>query len=416
MHAATSPTSNGPPSGQSRSMLFFAPAIAALVLAAGLIPIGCTPNTTKGSTADTAQSPKGDPKTDKPASILAPPGVAINHEEWSKIGYRLDWVGYPFPATRKRASIIAMTASNDALLIQERSSTVTLMETSNGANRWTLDVASPLTKFVGLDRDPTDPAKVLVVSESEIFTLAAATGNLIGRDDLDKVVNSSPVISGDLAIFGTADGQIYAHRRSLGFGSWGFSFDATVESKPVRIGENAFGFVNQRGDVAFLSSQGSLLGRGKIFAGLATNPVADDERMYIAGLDQSVWAFTPTGQLAWRYRTPTPLDVQPAVHDGVLYCEIPASGLTAFDAATGQIKWLAKGTSGTVIGIRKGLLLLWNAQPRGSSTLITIDPRDGSVVDQLSIPDVQRLITDRFVDGAIYIASNKGAVARLVPR
>lgn len=338
-------------------------------------------------------------------------GIDINHEAWAKIGYRLDWIGYPFGGKNRRANIIGMAIRDDLVVVQERSSTVTLIEASNGANRWSLDVASPLTRFVDLRFDPADPSRVLVASETEFFTLDVVTGNFVGRDDFEKVVNTSAVYDGNVAVFGTAAAQVYAHNRVTGLSTWGFGLSATVEANPVRVGEMAIGVVSQGGEVTFLTPQGHLLGRARIFGGVDTNPIADEQRMYVAGLDQSLWAFAPTGQLAWRFRTPAALTVQPSVHDNVVYCDIPGSGLTAFDAGTGSVLWLAKDTSGTVLAKRNGRLVAWNGR-----AITTLDPRDGSVVERFDVPGIQRVEAQDFTDGVLYLVSTRGVVARMITR
>lgn len=385
---------------RSRSLRPCAAAIAAMIIASGAMT-ACTSSKPQGNSSATQNG--------KPANTAQ--GIDINHEAWAKIGYRLDWIGYPFGGKNRRVSVIGMAIRDDAVVLQEKSSTVTLLEASNGANRWSLDVASPLTKFVDLRFDPADPSQVLIASETEFFTLDVATGNFVGRDDFQKVVNTAAVYDGNLAVFGTAAAQVYAHNRVTGLSAWGFGLSATVDANPVHVGDQAIGLVSQGGEVTFLTPQGQLLGRARIFGGLNTNPIADDQRMYVAGLDQSLWAFAPTGQLAWRFRTPAALTVQPSVHDNVVYCDIPGSGLTAFDASTGSVLWLAKDTSGTVIAHRNGRLLAWDGK-----AMTTLDPRDGSVVERFEVPGIQRIQTDHFTDGMLYLVSTRGVVARMITR
>lgn len=385
---------------RTRSLRPCAAAIAAMMLAAGAM------------TACTSNKPQADgstPPSQAPTNVVQ--GIDINHEAWAKIGYRLDWVGYPFGGKNRRVNVLGMAIRDDVVVLQEKSSTVTMMEAANGANRWSLDVASPLTRFVDLQFDPADPSRVLVASETEFFTLDVATGNFVGRDDFQKVVNTAAVYNGNLAMFGTASGQVYAHNRVTGLSSWGFGLTSTIEANPIHIGESAIGVVSQGGEVTFLTSQGQLLGRARIFGGVDTNPVADEQRMYIAGLDQSLWAFTPTGQLAWRFRTPAALTVQPSTHDNVVYCDIPGSGLTAFDAGTGSVLWLAKDTSGTIIAKRNDRLVSWDGK-----TITTLDPRDGAVVERFEIPGIQHIEAQHFTDGVLYLVSTRGVVARMITR
>lgn len=340
---------------------------------------------------------------------------AVDHDAWAKVGYRLDWVSRPFPRGGARPRLVFSEVRGDALTLQDASGTVTLVEASTGATRWATDVAGPLTRFVGLMRDPASETRVLVFSETEMFTLEAASGNLSGRDDLDKVVNTLPVVDGDVVMFGTSTGQVYAHRRSTQLGAWGFGMEGTVEADPVRLGQGA-AFVNQSGEVAVLNASGNLLGRGRIFGGVSTNPVSDGERVYIAGMDQSLWAFTESGALAWRYRTPVALTVQPTVHEGVVYCEIPGSGLTAFDAAGGTVAWVAKGVTGRVVGVRSGRLVVWSGEGRGGGELLLLDRRDGSVVERLTVPEAREILVGEFVDGPVYVVTERGALAKFITR
>jgi outer membrane protein assembly factor BamB len=374
-------------------------------LAAGLMVFALAAGGCASTPTDSGASPG--PSAGSPASDSAFPVV---HEDWANLGYRLDWVGFPFIGAGPRPQTIAALALDDMLLIQERGSAVTLLEARTGAVRWTTDLAGPLTKFVGMAQDGIDPTRILVFSESEAFTLSAATGALLGRDRFERVANTRPVVLGNVLYFGTSTGEIVAHMQGRPGKFWGFMGVGAIDANPVMVG-GAIATVSQSGDITFLTPRGDLLGRARIFSGLATNPVTDGERLFVAGLDQSLWAFDTQGTMLWRFRTPQPLRVQPAVAGGKVFCEIPGSGLTALDATTGEIAFVNANVKGTVIASRQGKLLVWDGRDA-----VLIDADKGDEIERVSLPGVVRLEVTSFVDPVIYAVSDKGVVARFIPR
>jgi len=133
--------------------------------------------------------------------------------------------------------------------------------------------------------------------------------------------------------------------------------------------------------------------------------------MYIASLDQSVYAFTPASTQAWRYKTSFPLRSQPAVHNGTLYVTIPGDGMTALDAATGSVKWKTPALGGEVIAVRKGDLLVWDG-----AFMYRVDAAHGEIVSKFKMAGVRMYATEKFGDGTLYAVSNSGVVTRFVTR
>lgn len=334
----------------------------------------------------------------------------INHDAWSQVGYRYDWTAYPYVSGN--GAIRFADAYPDLLLVQEAGGVVSFIESSNGAVRWSTELANPLTKFVGNGRDGD---RLVISSESEAFILASATGNILARQRLDKVVNTRPIIlsrpGGGVAIYGTPTGEVLAHFLAQGTKLWGFGTPAAIEGRPVQIG-SAIGAAAQNGDVVFVDAgTGSLMGRARMFDGVATNPVSNGSLMFVASLDQSLYAFAPTGKQVWRHRTGSPLRIQPTAETDAVYCTIPDLGLTAFDAETGQIRWSAEDMGGTVIARRGGRLLAWDGR-----TLALVDPDNGDVINRADFPGVRAITTDQYEDGNLYAVSKNGPVAKFQPR
>lgn len=348
------------------------------------------------------------PKADAKEPIVVAP-VQVEHATWASLGYRLDWQGFPFTAREARLpQITRVVPAGDGVLTQERDSTVSLVEASNGQTRWMNQLGGELTKFVGMTRESSGAA--LVSSESELFTLSWQVGTLERRERFDRVVNTAPVIAGNLAIYGTSVGEVLAHQMGRNFKAWGYAGRGAIDADPVQVG-STIGFVSQAGEVTFFTPGGTVAGRAKIYEGVTTNPVTDGRSMIIAGSDQSLWAFDPNGQLRWRFRTNARLTVQPTVHGTSTYLEVPGTGFVAVDNNTGKARWTNPKVGGTVVAVRGGRLLVWNG-----TTAWLVDPDRGDVIASGALAGVQKIVPDKFVDGNLYLTTSGGTLVKMAPR
>lgn len=337
--------------------------------------------------------------------------IQIDDDAYATLGYRRDWKGFPFVSPKGRLTDIIV--GTDLVVTLESGSTVTVLNTDTGAQRWSSRLAGPLTKFISLRVGRYDGRDVVLASsESALYLLDIDTGNLLGRQTYEKVVNTGPLLVNNLAIYGSSSGEVLAHLLTSGGKLWGHDLDGTLEVGPTYVA-GALAAVSSTGRVIFLDpTSGDVWGAGSMFLGTETEPVAGDKALFVASLDQSLYAFDPlSGRQLWRHRTPAPLRFQPTAHDGRLYCEMPNEGLTAFDQDTGAILWTNKQVHGTVIGVRNERLIVWDG-----TTASTVGPHSGTLYDQVTLKGVARLVMDRFVDGNLYAMGTHGGVARLVPR
>lgn len=353
--------------------------------------------------------------TSKPAPAASPSRAStvdfpVNHDAWSTLGYRLDWVGFPFKAGHN-IPIVAAVSLGDSFVIQDRTSETALLDGATGERRWGTSLANPLTKFVGAARDTADASRVLVSSESEGYLLDIATGSLVAKTRYERVVNTRPQLVGRVAIFGTSTGEVVSHIVSQSVKGWGFQTGGSIEADPVLLADGDVGVVSQAGDIIILNQRGQVIGRNRILGPVAMDPVTDGESLYIAGQDQSIWSFASNGALRWRHRTSSPLSDQIVVRQGVVYCSVPGEGLLAINAADGKVAWKAAGVSGTVIAFRNGRLLV-----RTASGIDMLDPANGSVVNKVSLPGISLLVPESIDDGVIYAVSTRGTVAKFLPR
>lgn len=375
--------------------------IAALLAGAGLVG-GCSHDK---KAAEDEKAQQSSPTT------LKAGGFNLVHDDWAKIGYRLDWVGFPFLGEEEEDNPVTIVkAYGDLLIAQNRQSTVSALEAGNGQRRWSVQLAGPLTKFVGINRDASSPIPVIVSSESDVFVISTANGTIMSRERYSRVVNTQPVLAGNLLISGTSTGEVVAHYLGRNVKAWGFVTTGAFEANAVAIGD-IVAAVSQVGDVLFLTTGGSLAGRGRIYDGLDTNPVTDNGLLFIAGRDRSVWGFDPSGYNIWRHRTSSPLRTQPTAHNGVLYVDIPGNGLTAFEEGTGKVMWKAPNVNGTVIASRNGKLLV-----RSGETITLVDPSRGDILERISTPGIAKIVFDQFDDGRMYLVNEHSNVAKMIPR
>lgn len=338
----------------------------------------------------------------------------IDHADYAKIGYRLDWVGYPTVTGSLPIRFIA--PYDDFIAVVEQGGRLTVLETNTGGRRCGDQIGNPLTRFMGLDRFGD---QLIVATQAEVFGLNPVTCNLMTRFPMEKIASTGPLVHQNLIIFGTGAGEIMAHAivgSVEGVKAWGFATGAAIEGQPVLVG-SAVGAVSQNGQVTFVdANSGGLVGRARIWGGLATNPIADDHTMYIASLDQSIYAIAAHGgTLLWRHRTPYALRQQPALRqaeDGsVLYAAVPEQGLVALDAGTGQVMWTTANFQGSVIGANRGRLVAFDGE-----TAALIDPQRGDILERVKLPGALFLKADAFEDGNLFVVSRSGVVARFNPR
>ncbi len=336
-------------------------------------------------------------------SRSAPP---VDHDAWADLGYRLVWRG--FPVMSRGGSVIYFDVFDDVVVSHDSSNIVTVLETQSGRNRWSNVLGARLTRFLGNSRVNDT---LYCSSDNELFILDIRTGEIAAKHDLAMVVNTKPVISENVAVFGTTRGEALGHSLITGYKQWGYLLRGAIDAHPTLLGR-LVGVVSQSGDVIVIDpATGSSTARYSIFGGLANEPVGDSSVMYVAGLDQSVWAFaTDTTRTLWRHRAQAPIRSQPALHVDTLYVEIPRDGFTAFDAVSGEILWSAPDVRGRAVAMRAGRLLVWDGR-----TAWALDPERGDVLHTVATPNVHMMRTTKFEDGDLYTVTRNGVVAKFVP-
>lgn len=376
---------------------------AILAGASALVLSGCVFETSPSPTS----APAGGGSRDAGAVISArQQAFQIDHDAYASLGYRIDWRGFPVVARGQQVEFLDLYP--DIVVVQETSGTISILEANTGALRNSTQVASPLTRFVGNFR--TDNS-IVVSSDNDAFIIDIETGSMVERQDLSRVVSTHPVFIGNQKVYGTAIGHLYAHYMDPPVDAWAFDLGSPIDAQPVLVGSVVVA-VSRRGDIAMIDAPtGTLLARASIFGGLEADPVAGDGVVYLASLDQSVYAYGLDGRQIWRLRTEAPLRITPTYHEGALYVPTSDQGLRALDAGTGTQLWTQPEISGRVIGVRNGRLLTWDG-----TVAATLEPDTGEVIGSTPLTGVALLKPDQFVDGNLYAVSTGGIVAKFQPR
>lgn len=378
-------------------------AVAALLVAS--LP-GCStpPPATKGMTADEVKTLVESRRAECP----------LPDEDLARIGYRLDWVGYPDVGPGEH--VTSINIASDIIAIQDSSSTVSALDPTNGSRRWSFLLGSRLVRFSPLVRN--GPA-VYASSDAELFLLRAEDGNFIQSDSkvfkprqsFSRISSTAPIVLGNQIVFGSASGEIIGHSTDLGLRRWGFLAKGPIVHSLVRVGDTVAA-VTQTGQVVFLDPfSGHPVGTGTTYGSLDTDPIAAGNTLVVASRDQSLYCFDTDGRQIWRFRTPHPLTVQPSSDSGVVYCDLQDQGLTAFNAINGNVLWKSPEAHGTVFASRKGRLLAFDGK-----TVTVLDRERGDVIDSLNFEYADRFVTDKFADGNLFVVSKSGLVAKLVLR
>lgn len=332
--------------------------------------------------------------------------LRISNAEWRDIGYRWDWKAAPTVSQGERPR--TTVASDSLVVFQETGGTVSGIVAGRGETIWANRLANPLTRFTGIK---IVGDRVVVTSQAELFVLDAQTGELVERQSFERLVNTPPLVYQDQIIVGSNSGELMGHFVPAGLKAWGHLMPGVFEQAPVMVGQQV-GAVTSRGRVIFVDPISKRqTGLNDIFDGPGAPLGASDKAMFVASLDQSLYAFEPqSGTQLWRHRTPDAVTSAPVFHAGVVYCSFREEGLTALDAENGTVLWNNPEQRGVVVGVRRGRLVIFDGE-----SISVVDPQRGTRLDRIDAASIVSVTTNAFVDGDLYLTSEDGVIARFVP-
>lgn len=363
----------------------------AILLAGSAVMIGgCT--SSSSSTRTNAQSSNSDE-------------WIVDHADWSEMGFEWQWTGYP--PLQRGALIDHATAYEDVLVFQGSGSTLSVLETNTGKVRWSRQVDRPSTHFQESVREGD---VLFTASDTDLWEFNIRNGNTLDRDALGTLVNTSPLIVGNLAIFGTLSGELFAWEMNNDFKLWSYRFDGPIQIPAISISDDYIAAISEKGDLRTLQTTNAHSGMiSRIAGGSDATLLTDGVGIYIASKDQSLYAFDlEDGFRFWRQRSSAPITVQHTLYEGVIYATTKDTGLTAIDSATGETLWNNPTIGGWALTVIDGdELIVWSRYE-----LLAIDIDRGDIITRIPLINIAGIRTDSVDNGDIYIITLEGSVAK----
>ena len=329
-------------------------------------------------------------------------------------GYRIVWQTEPL-ATRN-AQLQVMTATADSAWFGDSAGSIVRIRRDNGETVWRSSTYQGTDRMLSLDYLPSEHHdNVYVVTELSSVALDATTGNLIRKTRFGQLPACTPAVFGPTMIFGTNTGLASWFQYSSGY-NWRSTTLGGHVTAPITIaGELALAGSTNGTVMAMDASSAGIRWTRKLSAGVEAPIAADNQTCFVAGIDQSLWAFDlSNGRVLWQYFTQAALTNPPVRLADGLYLQIPGEGLVSFnplpnEKPEGEVRWKSK-APGNVIARVGTNLMAWDAATR---TLSSVAVSNGRVVRQVSMPKVESIKFVPAIDGDMFLASKDGLVERL---
>lgn len=378
-----------------------------ILLAGTVTALGGCSTTSSTNQETTSTTPSAGVESDPidPDAPIAIQEWNIVHSDWSDLGFEWQWTG--FPPVQPGSWIDHATAYEDMLVFQGSGSTLSVLESSTGKVRWSRQVDRPSTVFQeSVRRGET----LYMASDTELWELNTRNGNTIDRDSLGSLVNTSPLILDNLAIFGTLSGELFAFQMTNDFKLWSYRFDGPIHVPAVSVGEGYIAALSENGELRTLESTNAHTGMAtQIAGGTDATLLTDEIGIYVASKDQSLYAFDIVdGFRFWRKRSSAPVVIQHTLYEGVVYATTKDNGLIAIESSTGDELWSNEDIGGWVITvIDNDQLVVWSG-----TELMTVDKDRGDIIASMPLTEISGIRTDSIDDGDLYVITLEGTVAK----
>jgi len=356
---------------------------------------GCTSSSKTNAPTTTAGS----------GTTIADEEWTINHADWATLGYEWRWTG--FPPMQRGAILANATAYEDVLVFMGSAATLSVLETSTGKVRWSRQVDRPTTLFQESVREGDT---LFTASDTDLWEINLRNGNTIDRDALGTLVNTSPLIVDNLAIFGTLSGELFAWEMVNDFKLWSYKFDGPIHVPAIQIDENYIAALSEKGNLRTLQTINAHSGMtARIAGGSDATLLTDGIGIYIASKDQSLYAYDiEDGFRFWRKRSSAPITIQHTLYEGVIYATTDDEGLVAIDSATGETIWNNNEIGGWTMTVLDGKeLIVWSGYE-----LLAVDKDRGDIITRMPLTGIAGIRTDSITDGDIYVITLEGSVAK----
>ncbi len=333
-------------------------------------------------------------------------GLLIEPKDAAALGYVVTWsIDLNVP---KRHKLSSVTLLGDTLFtVESPGNMVSAISVRDGEVLWRRVIGEPTENVYPPVRDDE---RVYFNNDTVFYAVGAVNGNLISTSMLSNVVETGPILMNRYAIFGAADGTVFAHDIDTGYSKWSYLMTGGIVVPPVQSQQNVF-VADSKGIYASLNAaNGELMFRGRTFGPVTARPASTRSGIYVASQDQTLYAINRvTGRDVWVYRTAAELVQAPAAVGQSVYLPLPGIGLVALEANAGSERWTSD-MQARVVGETGDKVML---QYHGG--LRWVDEETGRVLtDVPTMPlQVAMPVPD---EGGLLVVSPSGRVHRLLPK
>lgn len=284
--------------------------------------------------ADVGQSPSDE--IDHRESLKPPSAVQADLENWQvQTHSKLAWLSLPEAPSQPLFHL--PTDPHPLIIASRKSSVMSAIDTETGEVVWTFDSGNTnqgqigINPYNGLLYFGSINKKLMVITQNGAFVDAYQTR--------DSVV-ARPVFGPGTVWFGSEDGRIFCAPHSLNPAETTV-YDAVspVVSSPVLVGEMAV-FGTDGGQIIAVNSGCELVWE-QTFDGPIDAPLAIDEdgTVFFAGHSNIGSIDGRTGELLWAVEAEDSFHFEPVLVQGLVLAADSSGVLHAYDQVTGQQTW-----------------------------------------------------------------------------
>ena len=153
-------------------------------------------------------------------------------------------------------------------------------------------------------------------------------------------VISTPVVTGDLVVFGNQNGTVEALELATGKKAWSFATTGPVFSSPAAANDKIV-LGSADGSIYCINTSGQQVWKVKTGAAVLGSPLINNGIVYIGGSDNSFRALElETGKIVWTFDgLQGPVTSVPVLHNNLLVFGAWDRYLYCYDLSTKSLKW-----------------------------------------------------------------------------
>lgn len=335
-------------------------------------------------------------ESDSGSGHLIEPGHAMD------LGYRL---GFAVDLDVSPAHKIDHIVHFDGVLVivESPANLITAVSLHDGTILW----MKKLPSIQQLFRPQRFADQLLINSAMHLYRIRLSDGKIEQRQPLPASVSHGPAIYGDVAIFGSNNGVVYAYDVSRAAILWRKKMTARIAATPIVANNQVF--VTDANGLCrmFSATSGEYLWQARTFGPIWARPALDRSNVFVTCDDTWIYAFSRNefGITNWRYPAGRPLRQAPVVIGDLVFVNIADKGLHAIETSDGTLRWRLTSEARPVTRIGDRVLI------DNTHELLLVDARYG---ESLKVTPTETLQAALPLDNDhLLLVSPRGRILRL---